>query len=137
MRRNRYPSQRGGSLLAALFLITVLALLGGAAARLAGVGAQTVTLSVLSARALHAAVSGAEWGAYQALVNGSCTPATLNMNAAGVAGFRVEVSCSSSVFVDGGLTVTSYTIESFAQFGSYGGPDYVSRRVVLKASEEV
>lgn len=137
MRPNQAQSQRGVSLLAALFLITVLALLGGAAARLAGVGAQTVTISVLSARALHAAVSGAEWGAYQALVNGSCTPATLNMSAAGVAGFQVEVTCSASVFVDGGLTVTSYTIESFAQFGIYGEPDYVSRRIVLRASEEV
>lgn len=137
MRLSRVKFERGVSLLAALFLITVLALLGGAAARLAGVGAQTVALSVLSARALHAAVSGAEWGAYQALENGSCAPATLNMSAAGVAGFRVEVTCSATVFVDGGLTVTSYTIESFAQFGTYGGPDYVSRRIVLKASEEV
>ena len=125
--RNR--SQRGLSLVPALFLLVVLAALGIVAVRLMGVQQQTVVLSMQSARAYAAARSGVDWSAYQALVNGSCASSTLALTEAGLTGFSVDTNCSSTTHTEGPNAVQVYTIDAFAWSGSYGTPDYVSRRI--------
>lgn len=125
----RKRTQTGFSLVPALFLLVVLAALGVVAVRLAGVQQQTVVLAMQSGRAYAAARSGIEWSAYQALVNGSCTAATLNLTEAGLAGFSVETDCSSTSHAEGPNAVNVYVIDAFAWSGSYGNPDYVSRRI--------
>ncbi len=122
-------TQRGFALVAALFLLVVLALLGVVAVRVAGVQQQTVNLALMAARAYHAAQSGVEWAAYQALVNGSCTSATLGLTEGGVAGFSVDVACTSTTHGEGASVTTVYALEAFAHAGVYGAPDYVSRRL--------
>lgn len=121
--------QRGISLVPALFLLIVLAVLGTAAVRLTAVQQQTVVLAMQSARAFSAARSAAEWAAYQALNNSSCTSATLTFTENGLAGFSANTSCTSTSHVEGPTTVTVYVIEAFAFAGAYGTPDYVSRRI--------
>ncbi len=121
--------QRGISLVPALFLMIVLAALGVIAVRLTAVQHQTVVLSMQSARAYSAARAGVDWAAYQAIANSSCGSATLNLSEAGLAGFRVQTSCTSSTHREGPNTVTVYSISAFASAGEYGTPDYVSRRV--------
>ena len=125
----RQRSQIGFSLVPALFLLVVLAALGLVAVRLAGVQHQTVVLAMQSGRAYAAARSGIDWSAYQALVNGSCTAATLNLTEGGLDGFSVDTTCSSSTHSEGPNTVNVYVIDAFAWSGTYGNPDYVSRRV--------
>jgi len=122
-------AQRGFSLVPALFLLVVLAALGVVAVRLMGVQQQTVVLAMQSSRAYAAARSGVDWSAYQALVNGSCTSTTLALTEAGLAGFSVDTSCSNTIHTEGPNTVRVYVIEAFAWSGSYGTPDYVSRRI--------
>lgn len=122
-------TQFGFSLVPALFLLVVLAALGIVAVRLAGVQQQTVVLAMQSARAYSAARTGIDWSAYQALVNGSCANSTFNLTETGLAGFSVAMSCSSSAHAAGPDTVRVYVIDAFAWSGSYGTPDYVSRRV--------
>ena len=121
--------QNGFSLVPALFLLVVLAALGVVAVRMMGVQQQTVVLAMQSSRAYAAARSGIDWSAYQALVNGSCASSTLALTEAGLAGFTVDTSCSSTTHTEGPNTVRVYVIDAFAWSGSYGTPDYVSRRI--------
>mgnify|MGYP006969376164 CR=1 FL=1 len=121
--------QKGISLVPALFLLIVLAALGIVAVRLTAVQQQTVVLAMQSARAYAAAQAGVDWSAYQALVNGSCAAATINLTEAGLAGFTVDTTCSSTAHSEGPNTVRVYEIEAFARAGAYGTPDYVSRRI--------
>lgn len=121
--------EKGFSLVAALFLLVVLAGLGAVAVRLSGVQQQTVNLALLGSRAYAAARAGAEWAVYQALTNSSCGTVSLSLTEGGLAGFTVDTSCASSSHMEGSSTTTIYTIEAFATSGSYGEPDYVSRRI--------
>lgn len=126
--RTKLDTQRGFSLVAALFLLVVLGALGAVAVRLTGVQQQTVTLSLQGARAYAAARAGVEWGIYQAL-NGSCGAASLSLSEVGLAGFSVATTCAASTHTEGAATTTVFNVEAFARSGVYGMPDYVSRRV--------
>lgn len=122
----------GFALVPALFLVVVLGLLAVVGVRV-GVGQQqTVTMSLMQARALAAARAGVEWGAYRAL-NGSCAGATtLSLTEAALNGFAVVVTCSATAFTNGSATSHAYTIAATATTGSYGQPGYVRR--VMSAS---
>lgn len=121
--------QRGFSLIPALFLLVVLAVLGSVAVRISGVEHQTVVLAMQSSRAYAAAQTGVEWSAYQALVNGSCGSNSLPLNEGGLIGFTVDTSCSVTSHAEGSATTNVYVLDAFAYSGSYGSPDYVSRRI--------
>jgi MSHA biogenesis protein MshP len=125
----RASRTRGFSLVAALFLIVVVAALGAFAVRIGASQQQTVNLGLLTARALAAANSGVEFGAYQALDAGSCVNVTLNLAEAGLNGFTVAVTCSASAHAESGGTVNVYRIDATATMGTYGMPDFVSRHV--------
>ncbi|MBT8136491.1 MAG: pilus assembly protein MshP [Gammaproteobacteria bacterium] len=123
--------QRGAALVVAVFLIIVLALLGTVAVKLTGVQQQTVSLSLLSERALQAARTGLEWGAHQASSAGVCLNSSTTLTEAALNGFTVDVSCSTTAHAEGAAIINVYVIESFASAGSYGQPDYVSRRLTM------
>lgn len=129
MRTAAGRSERGFSLVPALFLLIVLAALGIVAVRLTAVQQQTVVLATQGARAYAAAKAGVETAAYDALVNGNCGSQSLALGEAGLAGFVVDTNCSSSSHPEGASSSTVYVIEAFARAGAYGSPDYVSRRV--------
>jgi MSHA biogenesis protein MshP len=120
---------RGFSLVAALFLIVVVALLGAFAVRIGAGQQQAVNLELLSARALSAANSGVEFAAYQALNAGSCVSMTLNLTESGLNGFSVDVACSATAHAEAGGTANVYRIDATAYAGQYGQPDYVSRHI--------
>ena len=124
-----YSRQRGFSLIPALFLLVVLAALGAVAVRLSAVEHQTVVLAMQSSRAYAAAQAGVEWSAYQALVNSSCGSSTLALTEGGLGGFDVDTTCTSTTHTEGSATTSVYILEAFAHSGSYGTPDYVSRRI--------
>ena len=121
---------RGFSLVAALFLIVVIAALGAFAVRIGASQQQTVNLALLSAKALAAADSGIEYGGYQALNASSC-PAntTLLLTEGGLNGFTVTVTCSVTTHAESNATVSVYRIDATSAYGIYGMPDYVSRHV--------
>lgn len=119
--------QRGFALVAAIFLMVVLALLGIFLVRVSGVQNQTVNVALLGARAFEAARTGIEWGAFQALNAASCTTTTLNLTEGGLNGFDVDVTCTSSTHSETGNTYNIYVIDAVASNGTYGQPDYVSR----------
>ena len=125
----RSNSQRGFALIAAIFLLIVLALASSMMVNLSGVQRRTSAFSLLGDRAYHAASSGVEWGIHQALASGCPATTTLNLSEGGLKGFDVDVSCSSSSHDEGSSTTTTYVIEAVAEYGSYGDQDYVKRRM--------
>jgi MSHA biogenesis protein MshP len=135
---NRAPSlQRGFSLVAALFLLVVLAGLGAYAVRLNTLQQQTVTGALRGAQAFEAARAGAAWGAYRAVNAGLCGAGTLNLTEGATAGFRVTVQCTQSDHMEGTTPVRVFVLNVRAEAGSYGGPDYVSRRLQTKVTDAV
>ena len=127
--------QQGFALIAALFLIVVFAGLGLYAARIADSQQQAANLSLLNSRALAAAESGLEYGAYQALVGiGNCasqpagTSTTLNLNQGGLRGFTVVVTCSSYTYHIA-PNYDAYLLTSSATYGAFGSAHYVARQL--------
>jgi MSHA biogenesis protein MshP len=121
--------QSGFALVPALFLIVVLGALAVVAIRVGTGQQQAVTMSLQQARALSAAQTGIEWGAYMALKGGgSCVASTtLTLTEAALNGFSVIVTCAAVTFSTGANI--SYVLNSAATSGLYGQPGYV-RRVV-------
>jgi MSHA biogenesis protein MshP len=132
----RQSSQRGFALMSAIFLLVVLGSLGAYAVRMGSVQQHTVDLALLSARAFHAARTGVEWGAHQAVNLGLCGATTLNLTEGGTTGFRVDVNCAQTAHIEAGNAIQVYVIDVMAEFGVYGGPDYVSRRLQVKVTDE-
>ncbi|NNF16320.1 MAG: pilus assembly protein MshP [Gammaproteobacteria bacterium] len=128
-RQQRRTAQRGFALLSALFILLVLAGLGVVAVRLAGVQHHSVSLALQAARAFAAAQSGIEYGAHRALVVGSCAPAAFAYTEGGLNGFNVNLTCTATSHAEGAGTTTVYALSAFAWSGTYGTPDYVSRRI--------
>ncbi len=127
--------QRGFALVAAIFLVVVLALLGIFLVRISGVQNQTVNIALLGARGFEAARAGIEWGAFQALNAASCTTTTLNLTEGGLNGFDVDVTCTSSTHSETGNTYNLYVIDAESRSGAYGQPDYVSRRMQASVTD--
>ena len=127
--------QRGFSLIAAIFLIVVLAALGAFAVRVAMTQYQTANVELLEARAEAAAQAGIGYGATMALQASNCASAALNLTPTGLAGFTVTVTCSAtthqaySPVSHSVQTFTAYALTATASYGTYGQPDYVARTV--------
>ncbi len=127
--------QRGVSLIAAIFLLVVLAGLGVFAVRLGVLQSQTTTSGLRAAQAFHAARGGIAWAAHRALNGGVCGSAVLNLSEGGTSGFDVTIQCAQSSHVEAGSTLNVFVIDALAEAGTYGGPDYVSRRVQAKITD--
>jgi len=128
----RSQRQGGFSLVAAVFLLVVLAGLGVYAVRINTLQQQTVTAGLRAAQAYHAARSGIAWAAHRALNGGPCAAATLTLSEGAAAGFRVAVQCVESTHSEGSSSVRVLVFDARAEAGGYGGPDYVSRRLQTK-----
>ncbi|MDK2847485.1 MAG: biosis protein MshP [Desulfuromonadales bacterium] len=117
-------SQKGFSIVTALFILLVLAVLGGFMVTMSGVQSRTSLWALQGARAYHAARSGLEWGGFRALNAGTCVGGSFSID-----GFSVTVSCSEEAFVEGGRNYKVYSLTSLAESGNYGDRDYVSRQL--------
>ncbi len=129
---NAFPPrrQRGFALVVAIFLLVVLASLGVYIVKISGVQHATINIALQGSRAFEAARTGIEWGAYQALDAGACPAATtLNLTEGGLAGFDVDVTCTTTAHTEEGNAYDLYVIDVEARAGAYGTPDYVSRRM--------
>jgi MSHA biogenesis protein MshP len=130
----RRQSERGFSLIAAIFVILVLAALGLFAVRVGTTEQQTAAFDLSIARAQAAADSGIEYGANRALKAASCLGSTtLAPTAPGMSGFTITVTCSALTHGIGAVPpppqYSTYVLTSTARRGTYGMPDFVSRTV--------
>ncbi|MGA9032231.1 MAG: hypothetical protein WB402_06940 [Sulfuricaulis sp.] len=125
--------QQGGfALVAAIFIIVVLALLGIMMVTIGGMQRATASAAVQGARAYHAARAGIEWGAFQALPPTSSCVASSNftLSVPGLDGFNVTVQCTSTSHRERSPPdYNVYVITSTATSGNFGDANYVSRRI--------
>jgi MSHA biogenesis protein MshP len=122
--------ERGFALVAAIFIVVVLAILGIMMVTIGGMERATASAAVQGARAYHAARAGIEWGAFMATgaLPSSCVASTtFTLPAPGLSGFSVTVQCTSTPHREGGTTYDIFVISSTATSGAFGDADHVSR----------
>lgn len=125
----------GFTLVTALFLLTVVAVLSVYMITARNVQQITLVYSLQGARAMQAARAGIEWGTYDAITN-NCALAPSTFTAAGVAlsAFSITVNCVSSAHTEGTTLITTYRLTSTATTGVYGTLDHVYRSLQASVS---
>lgn len=136
--------QGGFGLVAAMFLIIVIAGAVAAMWRTSVTQTATSSLALQQARAYQAARAGLEWGIWHFL-NGSCDFASFRIP--GFDGFHVTVDCPSDqrmeytdLHEEQAQSMVSQHIIATATYAVVGNPDYVYRQlsaVVEKPGEIV
>lgn len=111
----------GFALPTAVFLLVILAALGGFILTVSSLQSRGLALDVLSTRAMQAAKAGVEYGAFQALVNTSCPAAASFAPGGALAGFTVTVTCTEATPDEAGTTKHIYTLISTACNQPAGG----------------
>ena len=125
--------QRGFSLVAAIFILVILAALGAFMITIGETQRATTVAAAQGARAYQAAQAGIEWGVAQAIPvgggGGSCAASTGPFTLGGAAfdGFAVTVTCTTTAITEGGSAYSVYTIDATATYGTFGNSDYFSR----------
>jgi len=125
--------QSGFAAVAAIFLIVILAALGGFMLTFSNTQQLTSAQDLQGSRAVWAARAGLDWGvasvascasfpetSKKTLPGATATPATFD------GGFTVTVGCTDRSYTEGS-TIHIYTITSEASTGSVGSIGYVER----------
>ena len=125
--------QHGFSLIAAIFLVVIVALVAGFMVTIGGIAHSTPAFSVMGARTYFAAASGIEWGTQQVLANAlapSCfaNPTTFVVES----NFNVTLTCSATPVTEGTVSYVVFDLTATAEAGTRGQEDYFSR--ILAAS---
>lgn len=125
------PGQRGFGLVAALFLIVVVAGAITTMARLSVTQSSTGSLALQQARAWQAANAGLEM-AIATAAKGSC-PSSLPFTLPGLDGFTIRVTgcdMTPSLHLDEEeLSLHLYRLVSEAEYGAPGQPDHAFRQL--------
>ncbi|MEI6268589.1 MAG: hypothetical protein WCP01_06885 [Methylococcaceae bacterium] len=142
--------QHGFTLVMAIFILVVLALVGSYMVRLSGVEHTTTSDALQNARAYQAAKAGINWAAatiskdtvnIQGQAKG-CeavnTKAVLPL--AALPEFTVTIKCNLSGYIpylEGSNKVYVYAITAHSEFGTYSGADYISREIEASLYNEL
>jgi len=122
--------QHGFTIVLAMFILVILALLGSYMVRLAGVQHGTSTLTWQSAKAYQAAKAGMGWAVKTIKSGGNCASLTSqNISFPGIPGFTVSFTCTMLNYQEGTGTPKIFKINSRSEFGAFLGQDYVSRAI--------
>ena len=122
--------QQGMTLIGAIFILVIVAMLGQYLVNISGMQRQASLLTLQSARAYQTASTGIEWGAAQAISGNCVASTTLNIPNNN---FTTTVECSDmGSFIEDTTTTNVFLIESQSEYGVFGNPDYVSRRLEVK-----
>lgn len=127
----RRPVARGFTIVAAIFLLVVLAALGAFVLTVSSSQHMSSAQDLQGARAYQAARSGIEWGAYQVLRNSSCAASTPISPGGTLSGISVTVLCTSAgwTYTEAGNSVTLYQLTVTASQGTLGSATYVERQL--------
>ena len=120
--------QRGVSIIAAIFMITVLALLATAAVQIVTTGQQSISQEITSVKAYFAAQTGLQWSMYQAVYTSPSSSHTITLSNGGLSSTTVDVSFSSST-IDSN---TFYLINDNGKYSTTSSPEYSSRQLRLR-----
>jgi MSHA biogenesis protein MshP len=122
--------QKGMSIVVALFVVVVVASLAAFAVTVGGSGQQADVTDMQASRALAAARTGLEGGAYQLRGAHLCLSQTLSLSEGALRGFHVTVKCTQGpLHMEGTAKYHDYLIQSSASYGTFGSTDFAFRQV--------
>jgi len=123
--------ERGFALVAALFLMVIIALVVATMSRLSVNQHVAGDLALQQARAYQAARAGLEWGINHVLATGACASGNVDMAGGTLSDFTVSLGCSRRVYTDEtGAAFSLFRLEATAGNGTPDGRvDYAWRRL--------
>ena len=142
-------AQQGFAIVAAIFLVVVLAALGAFMVTFSTVQHTTTAQDLQGVRAYQAARAGTEWGAFQILRNPAASfvtacqtmpvPQVLPALAPTLANFTVTVGCTATQHDEGSRTAAGvppnplrvYRVTSTATSGVVGQTGYIERQIQI------
>ncbi|MDD2932373.1 MAG: hypothetical protein PHO76_00650 [Methylotenera sp.] len=116
--------QRGFAIIAAIFLLVVLAALGAFMVTFSNTQHLTSAQDVQGSRAYWAARAGLEWGIASTTATCPTSPTTLSVNS-----FNVIVTCALQTYPEGSATINIFRITSVASTGTIGNVGFIERSV--------
>ncbi|MDP3744556.1 MAG: hypothetical protein Q8Q76_09505 [Methylotenera sp.] len=116
--------QRGFAIIAAIFLLVVLAALGAFMVTFSNTQHLTSAQDVQGSRAYWAARAGLEWGIAGTTATCPTSPTTLNINS-----FGVVVTCALQTYSESDATIRIFKLSSVASTGSIGSLGFIERSV--------
>ena len=123
--KTRMGTQRGFAAIAAIFLVVVLAALGGFMLTFSTTQQLTSAQDVQGSRAYWAARAGLEWGIASVVSACPASPKTLAID-----GFTVVITCGAQAYDEAGTTLTLFKLKSVASAGGVvGSVGYIERSV--------
>jgi MSHA biogenesis protein MshP len=152
--RGRY--ERGFALVAAIFIVVILALLGIMMVTIGGMQRATATTAAQGTRAFYAARAGIEWATANVIIppgtaatraatcgapptppvtQSATTTSNFTLTAAGLNNFNVSVTCFYTLHQEHGAPYNIYAITSTATSGNFGDADFVSRTLNATATD--
>lgn len=123
--------QSGVSIVTAIFLVVVLALMGAGMVSLLTTSQQSISQEITSAKAYMAGRSCLQWGMYQAVYDADPwvnTPHTLTFNDNGL----VNTRCETGFTVINNDSKTYFNITTTANFGNAADPEFSQRQMRLQ-----
>lgn len=127
--RLRRAKQTGFALVAAMFVLIIIAMVVLAMMRLAGNQHGSNSLAIQQARAYQAARAGLDVGIARTAAGTCAGSASLSMAGSDLSEFNVTLTCNRLAYVNAnGTAAVIYTLTAQAQNGSPGSrPDYAFR----------
>jgi len=130
---NKHSEQQGFAAMAALFLVVVLAALGGFMLTFSNAQHASSAQDVQGSRAYWAATAGLEWG-LGSVASGSVTcpsPPSILSKQLVIGAFSVGIGCTSRPYTEASSTHAIYQITSVASLSGavVGSLSYVERSV--------
>lgn len=126
--KNNIQNQQGVSIVAAIFLITALALLATAAVQLVSTGQQSISQEITSVKAYFAGQTGLQWGMYQTVYATPTGTQIVTLTNSGLSNTTVDVGFSAST-IDGN---TYYKISATGTYSISSSPEYSSRELSMR-----
>jgi MSHA biogenesis protein MshP len=134
MSRAHADRQDGFALVAALFMLVVLAVWGAAAVRLNMSQQSSSDLDLAGVRADAAVETGIEYAAARVLTTGDCSgfPLRPTISLQLAQDCQVTLSCTTAETLVNTPTVTVFSVTAIASHGLYGSPEFVSRQRTVR-----
>lgn len=123
--------QSGVSVVTAIFLVVILALMGAGMVSILTTSQQSISQEITSAKTYMAGRSCLQWGMYQAVYDAdpwTNDPHTLNFNNSGL----INARCATTFEIINNDGLRFYNITTTANFGNVNDPEFSQRTMRLQ-----
>jgi MSHA biogenesis protein MshP len=133
---NIRSKQDGFSLVSAIFIVVVVAMIAGFMVNIGSIQRATPVLALMGLRAGAAAASGMEWTMATVLDTGTCPAVGTDFGFTGTAleGFTATIECRAEALNEGARSYTVFQLTVTAEAGQEGTEDYFRRRLTASVS---